>query len=228
MSDAIRFMKFAVTKGEMSVKVTYHMSVRNDKTCVVIYERDYGYDLGKILPGVYTNDTDIMTDYFDHGKAVLFPEHPLFAAAKARCEQNNEQAIAKRNAPRKELATELIATAEEDTWEVTVRGIRYVIHYRFKPKYMSWLVRTFNPQAGRAKRLNGSAKWLRSPAEIEGYYRNLTGIAAKLDQIRAVMNTPAIPEVVAEVVVQDLPVVVETIPANCIAFPARRRASGMW
>ena len=48
--------------------------------------KDFGHTLRKILGSAYENKTDLQSDYFDQGKAVLFESHPLYAAARARAE----------------------------------------------------------------------------------------------------------------------------------------------
>ena len=83
----VKFMKFYVTNGHEKARVFYSLDNRRDgRQCVTLYAKDYDRKLGLILADAYKNDTDIMTDYFDHGRAVLFTDHPLYAAARARAE----------------------------------------------------------------------------------------------------------------------------------------------
>lgn len=83
----IKFNKFNVTNGVDTARVFYSLDNRGDKRkAVTIYAKDYDRKLGLILADVYKNDTDSMTDYFDQGRAVLFEDHPLYAAARARAE----------------------------------------------------------------------------------------------------------------------------------------------
>lgn len=59
------------------------------KRCVTIYDRDYGRALGRIFQGVggiYRNDTDMMTDYFDKGQVDIFENDPIYTAARAGAE----------------------------------------------------------------------------------------------------------------------------------------------
>jgi hypothetical protein len=85
----VKFNKFNVTGNGLKARVFYSLDNRSDRCkCVTLYARDYGGVLGRILGDAYKNETDSMTDYFDEGKAVLFEEHPLYAAARARAEAN--------------------------------------------------------------------------------------------------------------------------------------------
>ena len=83
--DQIRFLDHCVAKGEIKARVHYSIDNRTDgRKCVTLYAKDYSRDLGKVLSGIYINETETMTDYFDPGRAVLFDDHPLYPAALAR------------------------------------------------------------------------------------------------------------------------------------------------
>jgi hypothetical protein len=83
----IKFNKFNVTNGTDKAKVRYSLDNRCDgRACVTIYAKDYDSTLGHIFFEEYINNTDTMTDYFDKGRVVLFADHPLYAAARARAE----------------------------------------------------------------------------------------------------------------------------------------------
>lgn len=85
----IKFQKHYVQNAETKAKcrVWYSLDNRADgRKCVTIYAKDYGGELGAILGDSYINDSDLMSDYFDKGRAVLFEGHPLYAAARARAE----------------------------------------------------------------------------------------------------------------------------------------------
>ena len=83
----IKFMKFYVTNGAEKARGFYSLDNRCDgRKCVTLYAKDYDRKLGLILTDAYKNDTDSMTDYFDQGRAVLFADHPHYAAARARAE----------------------------------------------------------------------------------------------------------------------------------------------
>jgi len=85
----IKFNKFHVTNGEAKARVFYSLDNRGDgRKCVTIYAKDYTGELGVVISDSYKNDTDIQTDYFDKGRVVLFEDHPLYAAARARAEAN--------------------------------------------------------------------------------------------------------------------------------------------
>ncbi len=86
----IKFNRFFVTDGSIKARVFYSLDNRCDgRKCVTLYAKDYSGNLGQILSEAYKNDTDLMTDYFDKGRAVLFEGHPLYAAARARAEGIN-------------------------------------------------------------------------------------------------------------------------------------------
>lgn len=88
----IKFNKYHVTNGEIKARVFYHLDNRADKRkCVTMYARDYDSRLGKIFKDAYINDSDLMSDYFDQGHAVLFEDHPLYNAARERAEKNKRQ-----------------------------------------------------------------------------------------------------------------------------------------
>lgn len=83
----IKFNKHHVTNGTDKARAHYSLDNRVDgRKCVTIYAKDYDRALGLVLADCYKNDTDSQTDYFDQGRAVLFAEHPLYAAARARAE----------------------------------------------------------------------------------------------------------------------------------------------
>lgn len=173
---ALKFNKFNVTNGEVTVKVYYSTTVRNGVPCVSLYQKDHGYELFKLLPDLCKNDTDIQTDYFCKTDAIIPEGHEHYAAALARTQQNDEDCKAKREAPKK-VENFTVTSPAENVWETTVRGIKYKITYRFKPGYLMWLVQSANPNA----RLGlGKAKWVRTPDDIEVYFPRLRGIAAKI------------------------------------------------
>lgn len=91
----IKFNKFNITNGADKAKVHYSIDSRIDKQqCVTIYAKDYDRSLGRVFKNDYVNDSDPMSDYFDKGRVVLFTDHPLYAPARARAEQNvSEQRI---------------------------------------------------------------------------------------------------------------------------------------
>lgn len=83
----IKFLKFCVkntdTKG--SARVWYSLDNRIDgRKCVTIYAKDYDGSLGKVFSGSqdYVNNSDMMTDYFEKGKVVLFEDNPLYSVAR--------------------------------------------------------------------------------------------------------------------------------------------------
>lgn len=83
----IKFNKFNVTNGTDKARVHYCLDNRTDRReCVTIYAKDYDRSLGRVFADSedYQNNTDTQTDYFDKGRVVLFADHPLYAAARAR------------------------------------------------------------------------------------------------------------------------------------------------
>lgn len=83
----IKFNKFNVTNGTDKARVHYFLDNRTDcRECVTIYAKDYDRSLGRVFADSddYQNNTDTQTDYFDKGRVVLFADHPLYAAARAR------------------------------------------------------------------------------------------------------------------------------------------------
>ena len=86
----IRFNKFFVTDGASKARCWYSLDNRADcRRCVTIYAKDYTRALGKLFASEYLNDTEYQTDYFDEGRVVLFEDHPLYSAARARAALNN-------------------------------------------------------------------------------------------------------------------------------------------
>lgn len=87
----MKFMKHYVTDGTTKARVWYSLDNRMDgRKCVTIYAKDYGHELGALLPDTYENNTDLMTDYFDKGKVLLFENHHFYKDARKRAEMNKE------------------------------------------------------------------------------------------------------------------------------------------
>jgi hypothetical protein len=85
----IKFNRYHVTNGTTKARVSYSLDNRIDgRKCVTLYAKDYSGALAKVLSDVYRDDTDMQTDYFEKGKAVLFENHPLYAVARARAVSN--------------------------------------------------------------------------------------------------------------------------------------------
>ena len=92
----IRFNKHHVTDGTIKARVFYSLDNRGDaRPCVTLYARDYDRKLGELLADSYHNDTDSQTDYFEQGRAVLFPDHQLYKAARERAESIKAERAAK-------------------------------------------------------------------------------------------------------------------------------------
>jgi hypothetical protein len=88
MAQAIRFNRHHVTNGIVKARIHYSLDNRVDgRKAVTLYAKDYSDKLAHVFTGdEYTNDTDMMTDYFAKGRVVMFEDHPLYAAARARAE----------------------------------------------------------------------------------------------------------------------------------------------
>ena len=87
----VKFNKYHVIDKATGKKarVFYSLDNRIDgRKCVTLYAKDYERTLADILSGAYHNDTDIQSDYFDKGKAVLFEDHPMYALARHTAEAN--------------------------------------------------------------------------------------------------------------------------------------------
>lgn len=84
----MKFMKHYVTDGVTKARVHYSLDNRNDgRKVVTLYAKDYLHQLRSMFGAAYENDTDIGTDYFEKGIVRLFEGHELYAAARARAEQ---------------------------------------------------------------------------------------------------------------------------------------------
>lgn len=85
----IKFNKYHVidTETKTKARIFYSLGKRTDgRHCVTLYSKDYDRNLGKLFPEAYSNNTDIMTDYFDQGRVDLFEDHPLYGEARIRAE----------------------------------------------------------------------------------------------------------------------------------------------
>lgn len=94
----VRFNKHHVTDGTNKARVHYSLDNRTDgRPNVTLYAKDYaaGDALYALVGDAYTNDSDLQSDYFDKGRAVLFAGHPLYAAARARAEQDRAERAAR-------------------------------------------------------------------------------------------------------------------------------------
>ena len=85
----MKFNKFNVTNGKTKVRVWYNLDNRADgRQCVTLYAKDYCNAMAHLFPECYVNNSDSMTDYFEKGRVVLFPDHPWYAHARARAMSN--------------------------------------------------------------------------------------------------------------------------------------------
>jgi len=87
----IKFQKYYVADTDQQLKARVHYSVDNrcdGRECVTIYAKDYSNELGQIFPANFKDDTDIMTDYIEKGRVVLFPNSPHYETARTRATLN--------------------------------------------------------------------------------------------------------------------------------------------
>ena len=90
----IKFNKFNIVDTETKLKARVYYSLDSNihhPKCVTLYAKDYTNGMHKIFtPDVYRNDTDIRTDYFEKGRVLLLPDHPLYAAARLGAERSRK------------------------------------------------------------------------------------------------------------------------------------------
>lgn len=72
------------TGHKARVSYSHFQMASTGQWCVTLYDKDYGYALGKIFQAEYQNNTDSMVDYFEKGQVRLLESHPLYQAALAR------------------------------------------------------------------------------------------------------------------------------------------------
>lgn len=90
--SSIVFRKHFVRDTETNEKAKVHYSLDNridGRKCVTIYEKDYERNLHKIFENA-TDNSDIMTDYIEFSKVVLFESHPLYNEARQYVENLNK------------------------------------------------------------------------------------------------------------------------------------------
>ena len=84
MKNAIKFNLHNVTNGTAKARVHYSTSRRVDgPPHVTIYSKDYGHALAAVPAAHLTLATDTRAENSVVGGAVLFADHPLYAAALA-------------------------------------------------------------------------------------------------------------------------------------------------
>lgn len=93
---AIKFQKFYVTDGVTKARVSYSAGSilvkqpdgsRQLRECITLYAKDYGATLRNIPELAASNDSDHITDYVVEDVARIFPDSPLYPAAKQRCDE---------------------------------------------------------------------------------------------------------------------------------------------
>ena len=87
MARPVRFLKHYVTNGIKKARVHYSAFAMNStgQKCVTLYAKGYedGAALAEILPQGFEDNTDIMTDYFEKGRARIIEGDALYPAALA-------------------------------------------------------------------------------------------------------------------------------------------------
>jgi hypothetical protein len=83
----VKFGLYAVNNGTHKARVQYSLDGHiSGRPCVTVRCKDYGHALEKIFSDA-VNHSDGMTDYFETSKVRLFPEHPLYPAARQAAER---------------------------------------------------------------------------------------------------------------------------------------------
>jgi len=87
----IKFNKFNVRNTEtgQTARIQYSAFTRisDNRKCVTLYAKDYNNDLKNVFVDIFDSfedNTDLMTDYYETGKVVLFENHPTYDAALSR------------------------------------------------------------------------------------------------------------------------------------------------
>jgi hypothetical protein len=93
----VKFNQYNVQLGNVKVKVSYF---QNSNLEIVIYAKDYGYELKDVLPDLTYNGSEVMIDYFEKSRAVIPVGHPLYSAAYDRYLVNQIKQDQKRAARR--------------------------------------------------------------------------------------------------------------------------------
>jgi len=80
----IKFNQNNVTDGTAKARVSYSVCKKHNdpRQCVTIYAKEYGRQLSPIFDDV-SNDTDMMTDYFEKDRITFFEGDKYYAEAFA-------------------------------------------------------------------------------------------------------------------------------------------------
>lgn len=66
----VKFNKYNVQANGLKVRVWYSLDNRGDnRKCVKLYAKDYGYALGKIFPNEHENNSDVRSDYLKKARS---------------------------------------------------------------------------------------------------------------------------------------------------------------
>lgn len=99
---AIKFNLHNVTDGTHKARVWYSAYARQSDgvRVVVLYAKDFdgGDALHAMFSGLYKNETELQSDYFDKGSVTIPEGHALYAAALAARETAENKSMARREA----------------------------------------------------------------------------------------------------------------------------------
>ena len=81
----VKFLKFCVKDFDgNNVRVHYSLDNRCDeRACVTIYAKDYSGHLYPIFGDKIINNTDLMSDYFEKDRIVIFSDSVFYSEIRA-------------------------------------------------------------------------------------------------------------------------------------------------
>lgn len=131
----VRFMRHYVEANGVKARVSYSACASygtpgNERAVVVLYAKDYSSALAKVAraigDGLYTNNTEIQSDYHEHGHVVLDAAHPLYASALAMAQANKAKDSARWEADlaRRQAKSAAIAAERKARWDAAVAARR--------------------------------------------------------------------------------------------------------
>lgn len=89
-NTAIKFNKHNVRHIESNKKARIHYSLDNridGRKCVTLYEKDNQRNLHEIFSDAI-NNSDMMTDYSEASRVVLFEDNPFYQIARETAEKH--------------------------------------------------------------------------------------------------------------------------------------------
>lgn len=91
MNKQIKFHKHYVTNGEIKARVHYSAArLVNGLNAVTLYAKSYedGNKLSEIMSNTYENDSDVLSDYMEKGRARVYEGTALYPEAYARATED--------------------------------------------------------------------------------------------------------------------------------------------